>query len=104
MPAPPPQDLPELRDPRVARICAARGIRQLSLFGSRSKGTQRPDSDVDVLVEFKPGRVPGLLALSAMEIELGQVLGRRVDLRTAQDLGRHFRDEVLRSARTVYAA
>jgi uncharacterized protein len=104
MPATPSLDLPDLRDPSVARICASRGIRRLALFGSRLKGLQRPDSDIDLLVEFEPGRVPGLLALSAIEIELGQVLGRRVDLRTAQDLSRHFRDEVLRSARTVYAA
>ena len=104
MPAMQSLELPDLHDPAVARICAVRGIRRLSLFGSRLKGTQRPGSDIDLLVEFEPGRVPGLLALSAIEIELGQVLGHKVDLRTAQDLSRHFRDDVLRSARTVYAA
>ena len=104
MSATPSLDLPDLRDPAVARICAARGIRRLALFGSRLKGLQRPDSDIDLLVEFEPGRVPGLLALSAIEIELGQVLGHRVDLRTPQDLSRHFRDEVLGSARTIYVA
>jgi predicted nucleotidyltransferase len=104
MSATPSLDLPDLRDPTVARICVARGIRRLALFGPRLKGSQRPDSDIDLLVEFEPGRVPGLLALSAIEIELGQVLGHKVDLRTAQDLSRHFSDKVLRSARTVYAA
>ena len=104
MPATQFPDLPALHDPAVARICAARGIRRLSLFCSRLKGTHRPDSDVDLLVEFEPGRVPGLLTISAIEIELGQVLGHRADLRTAQDLSRHFRDEVLLNARTVYAA
>ncbi|MBI3155107.1 MAG: nucleotidyltransferase family protein [Burkholderiales bacterium] len=103
MPATQSLDLPNLEDPAVALICAARGIRRLALFGSRLKGTNRPDSDIDLLVEFEPGRVPGLLALSAIEIELAEVLGRKVDLRTAQDLSRHFRDEVLRSARTIYA-
>lgn len=93
---------PNLADPGVARLCAERGIRRLALFGSRLKGTARPDSDVDLLVEFEPGRVPGLIELSRIEIDLGQVLGFKVDLRTAADLSCHFRDEVLRSARTVY--
>ena len=103
MPATHNLDLPNLDNPTVAQICAARGIRRLALFGSRLKGTHRPDSDIDLLVEFEPGRVPGLLALSAIEIQLGEVLGQKVDLRTAQDLSRHFRDEVLRSAQTIYA-
>lgn len=91
-----------LAEPAVARLCADRGIRRLALFGSRLKGTARPDSDVDLLVEFEPGRVPGLIELSRIEIDLGQVLGQKVDLRTAADLSRHFRDEVIASARTVY--
>ena len=95
---------PRLRDPAVARICVERGIHRLALFGSRLRGTHRPDSDIDLLVEFKPGRVPGLLALSAIEIEFEQLLGHKVDLRTSQDLSRHFREEVLRNARTIYAA
>lgn len=93
---------PNLADPDVARLCAERGIRRLALFGSRLKGTARPDSDVDLLVEFEPGRVPGLIELSRIEIDLGQVLGFKVDLRTAADLSRHFREEVVHSARTVY--
>lgn len=88
----------------VARICRAHGIRRLSLFGSRLKGTARPDSDVDLLVEFVPGRTPGLIGMSTIEIELGQVLGHKVDLRTALDLSPYFRDEVVRSARDAYVA
>lgn len=91
-----------LDNPAVARLCAASGIRRLALFGSRLKGTARPDSDVDLLVEFDPGRVPGLIELSRIEIELGQALGFKVDLRTAADLSHHFRDEVMLGARTVY--
>lgn len=94
---------PELGSPALARICGERGVRRLALFGSRLKGTHRPDSDIDLLVEFEPGHVPGLLGLSTLEIDLGRVLGHKVDLRTAHDLSPHFRDEVLHGARTIYA-
>ncbi len=97
--------LASLDDTTLARFCRAHGIRRLSLFGSQLKGTARPDSDVDLLVEFEPGRTPGLLGISAMEIELSNLLGgRKVDLRTAADLSRWFRDEVSRSAEVQYAA
>ena len=60
--------------------------------------------DIDLLVEFESGRVPGLLALASMELELAELLGgRRVDLRTAEDLSRYFRDEVVRTAEVQYA-
>ena len=75
------------------------------MFGSVLKGTARPDSDVDLLVEFEPDAIPGLLGLAAIEMELSDFLGgRRVDLRTAQELSRYFRDEVMRTARVQYAA
>lgn len=89
----------------LARLCRRYGIRRLSLFGSVLRGTDRPDSDVDLLVEFEPGAVPGLLGLAAVERELSDLLGgRRVDLRTARELSRHFRQEVLRGAVVQYAA
>jgi uncharacterized protein len=89
---------------QLAQYCQAHHIRRLSIFGSTLAGTARPDSDIDLLVEFEPGREPGLLALAAMEAELTDMLGgSRVDLRTAQDLGRHFRDRVLREAELQYA-
>ena len=73
----------------LARFCEQRSIRRLSLFGSRLKGTERPDSDVDLLVEFEPTHIPGLLGIAAMEIELSQLMGcRKVDLRTVGDLSR----------------
>jgi predicted nucleotidyltransferase len=88
----------------LARFCERHHMRRLALFGSQLKGTARPDSDIDLLVEFEPGRVPGLLALASMEQELSELLGgRRVDLRTAEDLSRYFRDEVLRTAEVQYA-
>jgi predicted nucleotidyltransferase len=89
----------------LAALCRRCGIRRLSLFGSVLKGTARPDSDVDLLVEFEPDAVPGLLGLAAIELELSQLLGgRRVDLRTPQELSRYFREEVMRTAEVQYAA
>jgi uncharacterized protein len=95
--------LTHLSDGTLAPICQRHGIRRLAVFGSRLKGTARPDSDLDMLVEFKPGRVPGLLGLSTIEIELTQALGLKVDLRTAQDLSPYFRDDVLQHAQVAYA-
>lgn len=86
-------------------FCQKHHIRRLSVFGSVLKGTAGPNSDIDLLVEFEPSRTPGLLAVSAMENELSVMFGgRKVDLRTAADLSRHFREEVLRTARLEYAA
>lgn len=93
----------DISEAELAPICQRHRIRKLSLFGSRLKGTARPDSDVDLLVEFEPNAVPGLLGIAAMELELGALLGgRKVDLRTAQDLSRYFRDEVVRTAEVQY--
>jgi uncharacterized protein len=86
-------------------ICRRYRIRRLSLFGSTLKGTNRPDSDVDLLVEFEPGATPGLLTMAQIEIDLSGLLGgRRVDLRTAGDLSRYFRDEVVRAAEAQFDA
>jgi predicted nucleotidyltransferase len=88
----------------LARFCERHHIRRLALFGSQLTGAGRPDSDIDLLVEFEPGQVPGLLALASMELELSDLLGgQRVDLRTAEDLSRAFRDEVVRTAEVQYA-
>lgn len=88
----------------LADFCRRHRIRRLSLFGSMLKGTDRPDSDVDLLVEFEPDGVPGMLGLAAMELELSDLLGgRKVDLRTPRDLSPYFRDEVVRTAELQYA-
>jgi predicted nucleotidyltransferase len=88
----------------LTRVCAQHRIRRLSLFGSVLKGTSRPDSDVDLLVEFEPGATPGMLRLASIAEELSTLLGgRRVDLRTPADLSRYFRDEVVRTAEVQYA-
>lgn len=91
-------------DPQaLEQFCRRNHIRRLSLFGSVLRGTDRPDSDVDLLVEFEPGKTPGWEIVS-MEQELSDMLGRRVDLRTPADLSRYFRDDVLREAWVQYAA
>ena len=87
----------------LAALCRRHHIRRLSLFGSMLKGTNRPDSDVDLLVEFEQGAAPTFFDLAAIEMELSTLLGgRRVDVRTPQDLSRYFRDEVVREAEVQY--
>jgi len=87
----------------LGALCRQRHIRRLSLFGSVLKGGARPDSDVDLLVEFSREARPSFLDLAEIEQELSALLaGRRVDLRTAEDLSRYFRDEVLREAQVQY--
>src|SRR5262249_46498663 len=89
----------------LAALCRRYHIRRLSLFGSVLKGTARPDSDVDLLVEFDPGMTPGLLGIARIEAELSALLGgRRADLRTAQDLSRYFRADIVSTAEVQYAA
>lgn len=88
---------------RVAEFCRKHHIRKLSFFGSVLREDFGPDSDVDVLVDFIPGKGPGFFGLSHMELELSDILGRKVDLRTPNELSRYFRDEVVSGARTEYA-
>ncbi len=74
------------------------------MFGSVLRDDFGPESDVDVLVEFEPGARVGLITLAGMEIELSEMIGRKVDMRTAEDLSRYFRDEVLAEAEVQYAS
>lgn len=100
----PPGTLFTDRDALTA-ICRKHGIRRLALFGSTLRGTARPDSDVDLLVEFDPDRRPSYFDMAVIEDELSALLGgRRVDLRTPAELSRYFREEVLRTASIQYAA
>ena len=93
-------------DPQaVAALCRHYGIRRLSLFGSTQSGAAQPDSDVDLLVEFEPDARPSLLTMAEIELKLSPLLkGRKADLRTAGDLSRYFRDEVVRTAEPQYEA
>ena len=87
----------------IAAFCRRHHIRRLSMFGSVLREDFGPDSDVDVLVEFEPDNVPGFFGLARMERELSELLGRRADLRTPEDLSRYFREEVLAEAEVQYA-
>jgi predicted nucleotidyltransferase len=93
-------------DPRALEtVCRRHHIRRLALFGSTLTGANHPESDVDLLVEFEPDAKPSLLTMAQVEIELSPLLGgRKVDLRTAQDLSRYFRDTVVQSAEVQYEA
>ena len=93
----------KLDEATLARFCEQHHIRRLSLFGSQLKGTAGPESDIDLLVEFEPEHTPTLFGIAGMEIELTELLGRKVDLRTAMDLSRYFRDDVVRMAEVQYA-
>ena len=88
----------------VAAFCREHGIRRLAVFGSALRADFRPDSDIDLLVEFEPDREPGLFGIARMERELSALLGGlKVDLRTPQDLSRYFRQRVLEEAEVQYA-
>ncbi len=87
----------------LRRFCERSGIRKLSLFGSVLTDAFTEASDVDVLVEFEPDRRVGLLGLAGMEIELSEMIGRKVDLRTPAELSRYFRRDVLDRAEVQVA-
>lgn len=88
---------------KVAAFCQRCHIQKLSLFGSILRDDFRPESDVDVLVEFEPDHIPGW-GFFSMERELSEILGRRVDLHTPDFLSRYFRDEVLSKAQVQYVS
>jgi uncharacterized protein len=93
----------ELPKEKIAEFCKRNHIRRLSLFGSFLTGNVGPDSDIDLLVEFEPNHVPGLIRLAGMEEELSEIVSHKVDLRTPQELSRYFRQEVIDSAKVQYA-
>jgi len=98
---------PNIKIPRrkIAEFCRKHHIQRLSLFGSVLRDDFGPDSDVDILVEFSPGHMPGYFSLFDMETELSALLGgRKADIRTLQDLSRYFRDQVIREAMVQYEA
>ena len=90
--------------PSAFFFLAGSNIVKLALFGSVLREDFGPDSDVDVLVEFEPGHVPGFFRLFDLEMELSSLFkGRKVDLRTPEDLSRYFREDVIAEAEIHYA-
>jgi uncharacterized protein len=94
---------PDIPKDLIQIFCRRHHIRKLSVFGSYLREDFGPDSDIDFLVEFEPEHIPGLIRFAGMEIELSEILGRKVDLRTAQDLSRYFSDEVVEQAEVQFA-
>jgi predicted nucleotidyltransferase len=92
----------DLSEDKIKDFCQHNRIRRLSLFGSVLREDFGPESDIDVLVEFEPGTNVGLITLAGMEIELGQILGYKVEIHTVKGLNPHFRDEVLDQAEVQY--
>ena len=88
---------------KLAAFCQGHGIRRFAIFGSALRTDFSPESDIDILVEFAPGRTPGLLGMAGLEIELSELFGgRKVDLRTPEDLSCYFRQEVIDTAEVQY--
>jgi predicted nucleotidyltransferase len=87
----------------LGAFCRRHGIRRLSVFGSVARGDEGPNSDVDVLVEFDPGRVPGFFALSDIEADLSRLVGRKVDLNTPGFFSGPVRERVVSESEVQYA-
>jgi predicted nucleotidyltransferase len=92
-------DQTQLRD-----LCRRYSVRELAVFGSAARGEMRPDSDIDLLVEFLPDAEIGLLEHAGLMLDLSELLGRKVDLVSKRGLKPLIRDSILREARPVYAA
>jgi len=94
----------DIKQEKIALFCQRRHICRLGFFGSVLRDDFRPDSDVDVLVEFESGYRLGLLELMRMQREFSEMIGREADFRTIEDIGRYMRDRVTAEAEVVYAA
>jgi len=93
----------EIPQGEIARFCQRHHIRKLSLFGSVLRDDFTPQSDIDFLVEFELGKTPGYFKIVSMEMELSELLeGRKIDLRTPNELSVYFRDRVMAEAVVQY--
>lgn len=93
----------EIPQQKIAEFCQRNHIRRLAVFGSALRSDFDDESDIDILVEFDPQHVPGLFAVARMERELSALWGgRKVDLRTPEDLSRYFRQQVIQEAEVQY--
>ncbi len=92
----------KIDEKKIKQFCQDNGIKKLSFFGSVLTDQYTDISDIDVLVEFNVDSIPGFLGLARMERELSKILGRKVDLRTKEDLSKYFRDTVVQEAKVKY--
>lgn len=98
------QDKIDFDQKRIQAFCETHGIGRLALFGSILTDQLGPHSDIDVLIDFLPDRAPGFFGMANLEAELADIFSnRKIDLRTPQDLSRHFRDKILAMAEVQYA-
>jgi predicted nucleotidyltransferase len=95
--------VPEFSRDQIEPFCKKHHIKRLSLFGSELHGDNAPGSDIDILVEFEEGHIPGF-AFAGIQRELSELLGRHVDLHTPESLSRYFRTDVVKEARPLYVA
>ena len=87
---------------QIAEFCRKHHIKKFAFFGSILRDDFRSDSDIDILVDLEPGAPIGLFEMADMEIQLSDMAGRKVDLRTPQDLSKYFRDKVVKEAEILY--
>ena len=92
-----------LPEDKIREYCAGQPIRRLSVFGSAARDELRPESDIDLLVEYFPDAPVGYLTMARQARELSEIVGRSVDLATPNSLSRYLREDVLESARLIYA-
>ena len=96
-------NIPQYNKDKLADICGKYHITRLSIYGSAIRDDFAADSDIDVLIEFEPGRTPGFFGMYDIEQELTAVFsGRQIDLRTPQDLSKYIRDKILDQAEVQY--
>ena len=94
----------QVDESKLAELCRRYRVRELSLFGSAARGEMRPESDIDLLVEFLPGAKVDLVEYSGLMLDLSKLIGRKVDLVSKNGLKPLIRASVLEEARLVYAA
>lgn len=92
----------KITEEQIADFCQRNHILKFAFYGSVLRDDFRPDSDIDVLVEFEPDQPIGLMEVVGMERRLSELMGRKVDLRTPKELSRYFRDKVISEAETLY--
>ena len=96
-------EISEATREKLSQVCQKYYVKKLSMFGSTLRGDARAESDLDILVEFIPGKIPGFFTFVDLKDDLSAIFDREVDLRTPQDLSNYFRENVVKEAQELYA-